>query len=157
MTGVTEKWLQDHAADGSDGCLIWPFSRCGKGYGQAWFRGRLCTAHRAMAMIAHGDPPTPKHHAAHSCGNRACVNSRHLRWASPSENESDKRLHGTAQLGSGNGYARLTELVIPEIRRRIASGERSAVIAADFGVDRKTIDAIKTGKTWKHIELENAA
>lgn len=157
MAGITESWLLEHARHQDDECLIWPFSQCGKGYGQAWFRGRLIVAHRAMCILAHGAPCALGLHAAHSCGTRMCVNPLHLRWASASDNEIDKRMHGTAQIGSANGSAKLNEYAAATIFRRIAAGERDALIAADYGVDRKTISAMRFGRTWRHVKRNEEA
>jgi hypothetical protein len=53
------------------------------------------------------------------------------------------------------GVAVLTEPKVLEIKRQLAAGGKSvAKIAADFGVHVTTINCIKTGKTWKHIQLQ---
>ena len=46
--------------------------------------------------------------------------------------------------------AKLKPEDIPVILVRLAT-EKSATIAADYGVTRQTIDNIKRGKTWAHI------
>ena len=50
--------------------------------------------------------------------------------------------------GSENGRAKLTEIDIPIIRQRLATGETQELIAADYGVNRATISYIKLNKTW---------
>jgi hypothetical protein len=53
------------------------------------------------------------------------------------------------------GVAVLTEPKVLEIKRQLAAGGKTvAKIAADFGVHITTINCIKTGKTWKHIQLQ---
>jgi len=157
MAGVAQRWIEAHVGHLGDDCLIWPFSSCGKGYGQAWFRGRLCVAHRAMCIAAHGEPPSKEHHAAHSCGVRKCVNPSHIRWATASENEQDKRIHGTSQVGSGNGAAKLDESNVIAIRYLIRVGKKDPEIAAAYGVVRETIRAIRLGKTWRHTTINEGA
>lgn len=46
---------------------------------------------RHMCKLKNGDPPTPDHEAAHSCGNgkHGCINPNHLRWATDAENMAD--------------------------------------------------------------------
>lgn len=153
--GEPVAWLREHVGHAGDECLPWPFrARTVKGYGQVVVEGKLTGAHRAMCALAHGKPPTPKHEAAHSCGNgrKACTNPRHLRWALPTENAEDKRAHGTDSTGERNGQARLHATDIPEIRRLVASGLRHAVIARDFGISRRNVSMIADRKTWAHVE-----
>jgi len=107
-----------------DDCVRWPFGTDYNGAGQFGFKGKIYRAHRFMCELVHGKPPSRKHHAAHSCGkgHLGCVNPRHLSWKTQSENEMDKRLHGTAGGGArtskGNGGCRthLTRAQIADIR-----------------------------------------
>lgn len=78
----------------TDDCIEWPFAKNTKGYGLIWIDGRVRTIHSVVCERHNGDRPTG-YHAAHHCGNKPCMNHRHIRWATPSENERDKRIHGT--------------------------------------------------------------
>jgi hypothetical protein len=52
------------------------------------------------------------------------------------------------------GVAVLTEAKVLEIKRALAAGtQSSAKIATAFGVHVTTINCIKWGKTWKHVQL----
>src|SRR4051812_22283993 len=75
------RWLEEHCGIADCGCLIWPFCKSSYGYGMLRFRGRKTPASRVMCVMAHGEPPTLEHHAAHDCGNgdRGCVHPVHLR------------------------------------------------------------------------------
>jgi hypothetical protein len=56
------------------------------------------------------------------------------------------------------GVAVLTEAKVLEIKRQLAAGGKSiAKIARDFGVHITTINCIKSGKTWKHVALQQPA
>lgn len=81
-------------------CLIWPFGRNGDGYGSVQVDGKMVNAHRYLCQIAHGEPPTATHQAAHSCGkgHLGCVAKNHLRWATPAENQADRLIHGTRSI-----------------------------------------------------------
>lgn len=86
----------------SDDCIPWPFHRKINGYGEVSKRdGRTGLAHRRVCEGVNGPPPAPGMVAAHSCGNGhlGCVNPRHLRWATYSENLLDSVKHGTHPRG----------------------------------------------------------
>lgn len=56
--------------------------------------------------------------------------------------------------GHNNGYAKLTETQVIQIRQLIADGKMTQrEIASQFGVARRTISDIKTNKRWKHLNL----
>lgn len=116
-------WLREHADYAGDDCLIWPFTRTRGGPGSVTGtvvglpRGNI-SASRAMCTLAHGVPPTPNHVAAHSCGNGhlACVNPRHLRWATTLENAADTLVHGTRRKPSQDGRRAFSAKQIAALR-----------------------------------------
>jgi hypothetical protein len=146
-------WAIRHAKCQSDECLIWPFALTKSGYGIVNLgNGHNMIASRYMCLLAHGEPPTPKHEAAHNCGkgHTGCVNPKHLRWATRLENIDDMIGHGTSVHGSRNPQARLTEFDVREIRslyRRVGQRE----MAEQFGVTRGTINAIVRRRSWPHL------
>jgi len=150
-----QEWLEQQAKSyRSDACLIWPFATNGvNGYGHVSYNGRYIGAHRAMAFICLGEPPTRRHHAAHGCGVRACVNPSHLRWATIRDNFSDKARHGTLLRGEKHPRSVLTENQVREIRS-LAATVTHVDMAKRFGVSRPTISLICEGKTWTITEPE---
>jgi hypothetical protein len=50
---------------------------------------------RFVCTLAHGEPPTPTHQAAHECGNghHNCINPKHLKWRTPLENSLQAKIH----------------------------------------------------------------
>lgn len=146
--GKTVAFLRDNVNfDGPD-CLIWPFCRKETGYGQFGYLGQRQTAHRFMCELVNGPPPTPKHEAAHSCGkgHEGCVHPKHLSWKTMSENQLDRRRHGTSSPKGRLRYKLTPEQVI-EIRRLLKT-EKQAVIAKRFGISRGNVYLIKSGTTW---------
>ena len=145
--GLARKFFEDAKNFDGDECLFWPFGKI-KGYGSIQVNGKSgCLVHRLICEHVNGPPPTPKHEAAHSCGNGhlACIARKHLRWATRIENEADKILAGT------HG-AKLTNKDVVTIRNRVGLGLVSqAEMASAFGVSRTLIYKIVHRKTWAHI------
>lgn len=133
-------------------CLIWPYACDGHGAARVSADGKVISVARAACEKRHGPPPSPTHHAAHSCGrgDEGCVAPAHLRWATPAENEGDKFLHGTSNRGERHGCAKLTE---QEARQILSMKGRylQREIAEMFGVERTTISLIHSGKLWAHL------
>lgn len=147
--GELTAWLERHADYDGDGCLKWPYHCNKNGSAYAKAGGRSIKAARLMCLIAHGEPPTPKHEAAHECGkaHEGCVHPKHLRWATKKENQADRLIHGTDGRGSKNSASKLAEADVIEIRRR-SKTETNVAIAASFGVSHQTIALIKSGRNW---------
>lgn len=148
VRGERVKWLQDRVSYEDDNCLIWPFGRAANGYGQLGFEGRASFAHRAMCCLSHGPPPTPKHHAAHSCGRGklGCVNPKHISWKTAVENEADKIAHGTIVRGNRHAASKLSEADVLAIRASVGVWQKD--LAQQFGVNQVTISKILARKVW---------
>lgn len=118
--GKNYQWLVEHSTYQGDDCLKWPFFIDPlHGRGRVGYLGKIWWAHRLMCVIAHGEPPTPKHEAAHSCGNgnKGCINPRHLSWKTASENCLDRSRHGRGVTNDKGRYScRLTQEQIEFIR-----------------------------------------
>jgi len=78
--------------------------------------------------------------------NRLC----NLVWGTQSENEMDKRVHGTAQIGSNNGGSTLTEAEVAEIKRLSQRGVTIEVLKKMFNTCQ--VSRILQGKTWSHVK-----
>lgn len=104
--GAPEAWVRENSAHQGDDCLFWPFGSPRNGYGQVRISGVDMSASRFMCIVAHGAPSPENLHAAHSCGHGhlGCVNPKHLRWATASENALDLQIHkhvrGPAAVGA---------------------------------------------------------
>lgn len=149
IRGSHAKWLQGNKTHEGDDCLIWPYSRYPSGYGSTNFNGKGMHASRAMCILAHGEPPTPSHEAAHSCGNgqKGCCNPKHLRWATSAENSADMIAHGNSPRGTRHGMSKITPEDVLEIRRR-AITEKHRDIARSFGLSESHVSSIVKRKDW---------
>jgi hypothetical protein len=53
--------------------------------------------------------------------------------------------------------ALLNERKVLEIKRRLAAGEKAGAICRDYKVHVTTVNSIKYGKTWAHVQLQQTA
>ena len=77
----------------TDECIIWPFGNS-NGYARMWWVNKMTNVNRLICTKVYGAPPSDTHEAAHSCGNGqlGCINWKHLRWATKSENVMESRV-----------------------------------------------------------------
>jgi hypothetical protein len=97
-------FIDDALASNTDDCLVWPFAvRKSSGYGahSGLKNGKKLNydVHRFVCKEAHGSAPNGLPEAAHTCGNKLCINPRHLYWASHKQNMDDAKKHGTIRGG----------------------------------------------------------
>lgn len=143
--GSSEAFLRTHVSHDGEECLLWPYRTVSTGYGLAVIGGVQKRASRWMCILAHGEPPSCDHEAAHSCGVSRCVNPRHLRWATPQQNSADKVVHGTDNSGERNGKTRLTQADIAAIR---AAPPHLKPLMERYGVSKGCISKIRSGQRW---------
>lgn len=145
--GAGIAWLRAHVHHTDDGCLLWPFNINPKGYGILGWNGQMWRAHRLMCTLSKGPPPTEEHHAAHSCGNRACVNPKHLSWKTSTENHLDQREHGTSITSRYGRNGALEPLQVKMILA-LKGVATQAAIAEQFDVSEETIRRIHNGVSY---------
>lgn len=133
-----------------DDCLIWPFALNSWGYaqiGRKEYEDRLVS--RIVCKKVNGPPPTDAHQVAHSkrCVSKACINQKHLRWATPKENIADDHR------GEDCSYAKLTEEQALEIRRLYATGNYTQKELAEiYGISQRQVCDIINYKRWAWLE-----
>jgi len=133
----------------TDTCWLWRAAKQGNGYGVFGLDGKTYRAHRLSLEMALGRPITEGLDVAHApliCHNRACVNPAHLREASRSENELDKRLDGTHNTRGCIGH-----LTDDEVRTIRADPRIQRLVAEDYGIKRPMVSKIKSRKFYAHV------
>lgn len=148
--GTGYAWLVARLNQPDGECLIWPFYRSPQGRGMVSYNGERWYAARLMCQLVHGEPPTPEHQAAHSCGNGhgGCVHPGHLSWKTQSENSLDCRQHGTSSRHNSGSGGKLT-FEQAEAIRALKGIETAFVVAGRYGVHFNTIYMIWGGHTFK--------
>ena len=127
------------------------------GYGKLKRDGKTVRAHRAFYEALVG--PIPRGLlVCHRCDNPKCVNPAHLFCGTVLDNERDKDakrrrpppwwvLHPELALrGVKNPASKLTLAQVAEIRR---PGAGTNELARKFGVNRTTIQRVRSGKNWR--------
>lgn len=117
---------------------------------------------RLVCEAFNGPPPSPEHQARHLDGVASRNIPNNLKWGTRSENEQDKRLHGTYQEREGNPFAKLTEGEVADIRlayaenlstrqsKGFAQVEHGFVmrLASNYDVSVSCIKMIVSGRNW---------
>ncbi len=131
----------------TDDCVLWPGGLDGKGYGRIKIKGHPRYVHD-LALERRIGPRPKGMETAHDpirCGNTACMNYRHLRWATRQENINDMVLAGTRPRGEMHGGARLTQESVKAIRDSPLTGRTLANL---FGVSEATISRVRNHRLW---------
>lgn len=88
--------------------------------------------------------------ACHNNGKRSDNRIDNLRWDTAKENALDRTRHGTARIGARHHHAKLAVEQVVEIKTQYQD-VGSFVLAKRYGVTQGAIDAIRSGKSWRHV------
>lgn len=107
--------------------------------------------HRLVLEAFVGKRPTGLE-GRHIDGSKTNNRLDNLEWSTHEINELDKHRHGTIMCGSKNGYSKLTEESVVEIRRLWKTGNFTQwALAHKFSVHQYCIWSVVHRKSWKHI------
>lgn len=141
-----------------NGCWEWHGSKHRSGYGRLTMggsHGYIETASRVSWLIHFGRIPDGLE-VCHRCDNPECTRPSHLFLATHRENMRDSVMKGRASkpplhLGSDSPKAKLTDAAVVDIRQRYARGERSLLLAQEYGVAHSTAKRIIARRYWRHV------
>jgi len=103
--------------------------------------------HRLVLEFTTGACPAGMQ-ARHLDGDRFNNAPANLAWGTPTENNGDKKRHGTTGAGERNAMARLTWSQVVAIRERAAAGCKQIALAREFDVSAMTISRVVRRETW---------
>lgn len=154
------------AAEGPAECIEWTWAKDNQGRGRLWVNDKLKLAHRVVWEHVNGPIPAGKL-LCHHCDNPSCFNPVHLyvgtqkdnmrdmmnrgrHWATknPEAAKQNGRRTGLKNdwvAGEGNPQAKLTKQQVAHIRN---DPRATRYIAAEYGIDRTTVQRIRSGKLW---------
>lgn len=125
-------------------CWIWTASKTGDGYPVMVIKKHKKRIHRLITCCPEGMFVTT------TCGQRDCVNPKHLKVVTKSAYMKGRKQSAdrVARMIVGR---RSTRKLSVELARQIRArrGERSEVVAKDFGVSRSVISYIWNGHWWR--------
>jgi len=131
-------------------CWPWIGAISHSGDGVIGVNGRNKSAHRISYELCKGEIPEGMH-VMHSCDNPKCVNPRHLRSGTASENIKDAFDKGRKQApklsGEQNPKSKLTLEQVRFIKSNPQLGHKA--IADMFGLSPNAIRGVRIGRTWK--------
>ncbi|QLB38224.1 HNH endonuclease [Sulfitobacter phage phiGT1] len=130
------------------GCWIWTAAKDQSGYGHFGVgAAKSRKAHRVSYEIYVGVIPRGLQ-VCHKCDTPSCVNPNHLFLGSLQDNMDDRAAKDRTARGEKNGKAVITAEIAEYIRNSKMS-ERA--IAREIGVHRGTVNAVRSGRTWKKV------
>jgi hypothetical protein len=141
-------------------CWLWQASYLKSGYGQ---HAAGVYAHRRAWELANGASIIPgrRNVVMHLCDRPGCVNPAHLRLGSHADNLEDMRAKGRQNCGGlgtnqargvARPNARLTEVVVREIKRQLGAKVPQRKIAKALNISRGLVSDIVYGKSWTHVK-----
>ena len=142
----------------TDGCWLWTGCLSGnrRSAGQPQFRiaNKTFYSHRVVWEMTYGDIPAGLN-VLHKCDIPFCVNPEHLFLGTQADNIRDMDAKGRRKnpnfYGELNGYHKLTDIKVVEIRRLSSLGVPQRQIARGFHVSQYAVWAVINRKTWRHI------
>ncbi len=135
-----------------EGCWDWigGEKHTNNGYLRIRFDGKKILAHRASWIINKGEINN-EDLVLHTCDNRRCTNPEHLYLGNRKQNDHDRVSRNRQAKGCKNGFSKLNEEKVAEIKKMLSLSIEDSYIAKRYNVSSACIWTIKKGFTWKHV------
>jgi hypothetical protein len=127
-----------------------------KGYLRVSFKGKQYFVHKLVALAFIPNPDN-REQVNHKKGKEKDNNRLdNLEWATRSENMIHAYDTGLEDIkrGEDTNNAKLTDRDVTKIKEMFVARIPQKDIAKRFNIDIATISAIKTGRTWTHVNVE---
>ena len=134
-----------------NGCWIWQRSKDKDGYGYIKAKGirSAYKAHRLSYKIFNGEI-TDGLFVCHKCDNPSCCNPEHLFLGTAQENKHDSIIKDRHATGSRCHKSKITKEQAIYILKSSLSAPK---LASEYGIHRNSIYALRSGKTWKSLNI----
>lgn len=134
--------------------------RYGRPYGRGYCKlavsinGKLIDkyVHRLVCEAYQGPCPDGMQ-CRHLDGSKTNNKPDNLCWGTTAENIADRSLHSDNS-HERNPSAKLTKVIVKDMRQRYASGETCTALAKEYGVSLSAASFAIRGDTWKGLEVE---
>ncbi len=110
-----------------------------------------CTVCRLVLTAFAGPCPAGMQSCHFPDRNPANNNLNNLRWDTPKANQADRVVHGTDIRGEAQGFAKLTEDLVKDLRADVGAGLSHRRAAKKYGVRPSTVWQVVARKTWRHV------
>lgn len=151
------KFIEELIGSPPDVCVLWPWSCNDQGYGLIMLP-RASDGKRVHQLVTRfvlrcSDPRDNEGelfacHKPLECHNPLCINPKHLRWGTATDNARDRRLDGTKERGTSHSSCKLTESQVLEIYH---SMETQRALGVAYGISQGMVSDIKRGVSWSWL------
>jgi hypothetical protein len=135
-----------HTVKKKGGCWETDFFRNPTGYGYMSVLSKRRYTHR-LSQVLYNDPIPEGKYVRHTCGNRACVNPKHLFVGTDVDSVTPR-----AKKCPRSVTLKLTVKDVVYMRQRRRAGKSIAAMARKFGISMNTACFAIKGKTWKQVD-----
>lgn len=147
---ILERFMSKVLPEPNSGCWLWATGLDNKGYGRfgSGSKKTMRLAHR-MAYEHFVGPIPDGLFVCHKCDVRSCVNPDHMFLGNHQDNMTDRNKKSRQVRGTKQHMSKINEDIVRYIR---SSQKNCTELAAEVGINQSSVSAVRTRRTWKHVE-----